>query len=330
MSDYITLAHGSGGKAYKELIESVFLPAYSNEYLDRLTDSAICSGAEKLAFTTDSYCVSPLFFPGGDIGRLSICGTVNDLSTSGAIPKYISIGMIIEAGFSISMLKNICASIASTAKEANVKIVTGDTKVVEKGNADGIYINTAGIGLFDSVPISQIIEVGDVIISSGQIGNHGIAIMSARDDLEFTPPIKSDVAPLNFLVQAAMRVCPEIHAMRDPTRGGVAQTLCEWTTKDIDIAVHDEKIPKNNAVSVACDLLGLDLMHIANEGVMLFAVKKKYSGLVVNALRKEKYGETACEIGEVVRGSGNAYAVTKLGSKRIIRMPVGELLPRIC
>lgn len=330
MADTITLAHGSGGKAYKELIESVFIPAFSNECLSRLTDSAVCSGADKLAFTTDSYCVSPLFFPGGDIGRLSVCGTVNDLSASGAVPKYISVGMIIEAGFPIDSLKRICASMAQAAKEANVIIVTGDTKVVEKGNADGIYINTAGIGLFECEPVPQQVMAGDMIIASGQIGNHGIAIMSARENIEFTPPFESDAAPLNRLAQAAMRICPEVHAMRDPTRGGLAQSLCEWSCSDIDIAVYDSKIPQKVSVSAACELLGLDIMQIANEGVMLFAVPRDYAEAVVQALRKERYGEHACIIGEAIKGTGNVYAVSELGTKRIIRMPVGELLPRIC
>ena len=213
---------------------------------------------------------------------------------------------------------------AQAAKEANV-IMLRAIQGCER--ADGIYINTAGIGLFECEPVPQQVMAGDMIIASGQIGNHGIAIMSARENIEFTPPFESDAAPLNRLAQAAMRICPEVHAMRDPTRGGLAQSLCEWSCSDIDIAVYDSKIPQKVSVSSACELLGLDIMQIANEGVMLFAVPRDYAEAVVQALRKERYGEHACIIGEAIKGTGNVYAVSELGTKRIIRMPVGELLP---
>lgn len=332
MQKKITLAHGSGGEAYRELVEEVFLPAFSNDILRPLTDSAICSAGPQIAMTTDSYVIKPLFFPGGDIGRLCISGTVNDLAVSGAQPKYISVGMIIEAGFEMEMLVRIVESMAMTAKEAGVCIVTGDTKVVEGGSADGIFINTSGVGIFskERPPLAQKIAPGDKIIISGYMASHGMAIMSARENMSFSPPIKSDVAPIVELVDKVLQKDCKVNAMRDPTRGGVAATLCEWVTPDTDIAIYDESLPVRPGVSAACKILGMDPLYIANEGIMLLSVPDRYANNVIMSLHSVNAGKNAVIIGEVKKGHGNVYAVTEYGTSRKIMQPRGELLPRIC
>lgn len=332
MQDKITLAHGSGGQAYRELVEEIFLPAFSNDMLSPLTDSAVCAAGERIAFTTDSYVIKPLFFPGGDIGRLCISGTVNDLAVSGALPKYISVGMIIEAGFETELLMRIVSSMAATAKEANVAIVTGDTKVVEGGSADGIFINTAGVGIFSKKrpPLAQKAAPGDKIIISGNMASHGMAVMTAREKMDFSPPIMSDVAPLALLVDSVLRRDCKINAMRDPTRGGVAATLCEWATADIDIAIYDECLPVRPDVSAACRMLGMDPLFIANEGIMLLSVPDRYAQQTLAVLHSIDAGKDAVIIGEVKNGCGNVYAVTPYGTSRKIFLPRGELLPRIC
>lgn len=332
MHGKITLAHGSGGKAYRDLIEKVFLPAYSNDFLKPLTDSAVCDTGEKIAMTTDSYVIKPLFFPGGDIGRLCVCGTVNDLAVSGALPKYISVGMIIEAGFEIETLVRIVNSIAASAKEAGVSIVTGDTKVVEGGSADGIFINTAGVGVFskERPPLPQKVAPGDKIIISGYMASHGMAIMSARENMGFTPPIESDVAPIATLVDSVLKNGCKVNAMRDPTRGGVAATLCEWATSDTDIAIYDETLPVRPDVFAACEILGMDPLYIANEGIMLLSVPEDYVNCVLTSLHSTPGGQNAVVIGEVRSGSGNVFAVTEYGTKTRIAIPEGDLLPRIC
>ncbi len=334
MDDYITLAHGSGGEKYRELVREVFLPAYSNEYLDPLTDSAILQGSEKIAMTTDSYVVRPLFFPGGDIGSLAVSGTVNDLAVSGACPKYISVGMILEAGLETAVLKKAVSSIARTAKEADVHIVTGDTKVIEsRGGSDGIFINTAGVGVFPegrAVP-TQKPEDGDLIIISGYAASHGMAVMAEREHLEFSPPIQSDAAPLGKLVQEVLQNKNNtVHAMRDPTRGGVAAVLCEWAATDTDIYIYDSAVPVRPDVSAACRLLGMDPLFIANEGIIMFAVPESCAESVLLSIKNNEKGKNAVIIGEVKKGSGAVYAKTEVGSKRRIIMPRGELLPRIC
>jgi hydrogenase expression/formation protein HypE len=332
MQNKITLAHGSGGEAYRELVEEIFLPAFSNDFLAPLTDSAVCYAGERIAMTTDSYVIKPLFFPGGDIGRLCISGTVNDLAVSGACPKYISVGMIIEAGFETAMLNKIVQSMAATAKEAGVSIVTGDTKVVEGGSADGIFINTAGVGVFsdDRPPLAQKIAVGDKIIISGFMASHGMAIMSARENMGFDPPIFSDVAPVIKLADAVIENGCSVNAMRDPTRGGVASTLCEWVTSETDIEIIDKALPIRPDVRAACELLGMDPMYIANEGIMLLSVPERYADEALRALHSSETGMNAAIIGEVKAGSGNVYAVTEYGTRRRIMKPRGEILPRIC
>jgi len=332
MDKKITLAHGSGGQAYRELVQEVFLPAFSNDILRPLTDSAVCSAGEKIAMTTDSYVIKPLFFPGGDIGRLCVSGTVNDLAVSGACPRYISVGMIIEAGFDMETLARIVESIAVTAKEAGVFVVTGDTKVVEGGSVDGIFINTAGVGVFSDTrpPLAQRIAAGDKIIISGCMASHGMAIMAARENMGFDPPIKSDVAPLAALADRVLQNDCVISAMRDPTRGGVAATLCEWVTGDTDIVIYDNLLPVRPDVSAACEILGIDPLYIANEGIMLLSVPERYADEVLACLHSADAGKNAAVIGEVRKGSGNVYSLTEYGTSRKIMMPRGELLPRIC
>ncbi len=332
MQNKITLAHGSGGEAYRELVEEIFLPAFSNAFLAPLTDSAVCHAGERIAMTTDSYVIKPLFFPGGDIGRLCISGTVNDLAVSGACPRYISVGMIIEAGFETAMLVRIVRSIAATAKEAGVSIVTGDTKVVERGSADGIFINTAGVGVFsnDRPPLPQRIFIGDRIIISGYMASHGMAIMTARENMGFDPPILSDVAPVIKLADAVIENGCCVNAMRDPTRGGVASTLCEWVTSGTDIVLTERSLPIRPDVSAACGLLGMDPMYIANEGIILLSVPERFADAALCSLRSLEAGRNAAIIGEVKEGCGNVYAVTDYGTKRRIMKPRGELLPRIC
>jgi hydrogenase expression/formation protein HypE len=333
MEDKILLAHGSGGKLMHDLIES-FMPDLANPILDRLDDSAVFEVSGKLAFTTDSYTVNPIFFPGGDIGRLAVCGTVNDLSMSGARPLYLSLSFIIEEGLPVSDLKKIVASIKKAAGEAGVKIVTGDTKVVNQGSADKIFINTAGIGIVpEGVNISAAnARVGDKIIVSGNIGDHGIAVLSQREGINFQLPVPSDCAPLNRLVADMLAASLNIHCLRDPTRGGLATTLNDFAGQSgVGIRIEEEKIPVDRAVLAACELLGLDPLHIANEGKLVAVVSREDADSVLDRMKHNKYGVNAAVIGEVVAGHpGRVVMKTGLGASRIIDMLVGELLPRIC
>lgn len=331
--DKILLAHGSGGKMMHDLIQS-FMPRLANPILERMDDSAVFELNGKTAFTTDSYTVQPLFFPGGDIGKLSVCGTVNDLAMSGAKPLYLSLAFIIEEGLLISDFKRIIESIAKTAEEAGVKIVTGDTKVVGKGGADKIFINTAGIGRIpEGVNISASnARPGDKIIVSGTIGDHGIAVMGQREGLKFATPIPSDCAPLNGLVADILGVTKDIRSLRDPTRGGLAVTLNDFAEKSgTGIIIEETKIPVAREVRAACELLGLDPLHIANEGKLVAIVPADKADAVLQAMKQHKYGKNAVIIGEVVAEHPHRVVMkTALGASRIIDMPVGELLPRIC
>jgi hydrogenase expression/formation protein HypE len=333
MEDKILLAHGSGGKLMHELIES-FLPELANPILNRLDDSAVFEASGRLAFTTDSYTVNPIFFPGGDIGRLAVCGTVNDLAMSGAKPLYLSLAFIIEEGLRVTELKKIIISIKKAAEEAGVKIVTGDTKVVNQGSADKIFINTAGVGIVpEGVDISAAnARPGDKIIISGNIGDHGIAVLSQREGLKFNTPVPSDCAPLNALVADMLAISRNIHCMRDPTRGGLATTLNDFARQSkAGIKIEEGKIPVDKAVLAACELLGLDPLHIANEGKLVAVVSPEKAASVLTAMRRNKYGGKAAIIGEVVtEHPGQVVMKTSLGASRIIDMPVGELLPRIC
>ena len=334
MSDTIILAHGSGGKLSHELIEKRFLPFLANPLLGKLDDSAIFEADGRLAFTTDSYVVNPIFFTGGDIGRLAVCGTVNDLSMSGAKPLYLSLSAIIEEGFPLNELEEIMRSIKTAIEEAEVKIITGDTKVVNRGQLDKIFINTSGIGMISSgIDISGAnAKAGDKVILSGTIGDHGIAIMSQREGLKFSVPVESDCAPLNKLVSEMLEASPRIHCLRDPTRGGLATTLNEFARQsNVSIVIEEDKIPIKEAVRAACELLGFDPIYVANEGKLVAIVESCDAENVLTRMKQNRYGNDAAIIGQVVDvHKGKVIMKTKLGPSRIVDMLSGELLPRIC
>lgn len=332
MSDCITLAHGSGGRAYRELVETIFAPAFHNEFLAPLTDAAVLPAGETIAMTTDGYVVTPLFFPGGDIGRLAVSGTVNDLAVSGAVPRYLSAAMVLETGLPLETLRRAVQSMAEAAQEAGVSIVTGDTKVVEAGGCSGMYITTAGVGVFPAgQPIPpQRPQTGDAILCSGPIGSHGMAVMAARHNLTFTPPIESDVRPLNHAVRAVLDAGCHVRAMRDPTRGGIAGTLSEWAGHEFDITIEEEALPVRADVRAACAILGIDPVYVANEGVALFCIDPSDADLALSALRGISGCQEATLIGTVGAGRGGVFARTRIGTFRRILPPTGELLPRIC
>jgi hydrogenase expression/formation protein HypE len=331
----VILGHGGGGKLSSELIEHIFLPAFANEYLAGLGDSTVFEvAAGRLAFSTDSYVVQPLFFPGGSIGDLAVNGTVNDLSMSGARPLYLSAGFIIEEGFSIVQLKKIADDLGAAARAAGVAIIAGDTKVVERGHGDGCYINTSGVGV---VPAGIHIapdqaRPGDAIIVSGTLGDHGMAIMSVREGLEFEAQIQSDSAPLNQMVAEMLAACPEIHVLRDPTRGGLAASLNEIAAaSNCGIVVTEANLPINPTVSAACEILGLDPLLVANEGKLICIVPADSAADVMQAMRANRLGKNAAIIGTVVADHPNlVVAKTSIGASRVISIPIGEQLPRIC
>ena len=331
----ILLAHGSGGKLSYELIEEVFAPYFENPILNQFNDQAILpiEGID-LAFSTDTYVVSPIFFPGGDIGKLAICGTVNDLAMGGAIPLYLSVGFILEEGFPVGDLKKILRSMAEAAKEAKVTIVTGDTKVVNKGSADGIFINTTGIGVRKKgIDIGgDKARVGDKVIVSGFIGDHGMAILLMREGLEFQGEVKSDCAPLNRLVSQMLDTSSNIHVLRDPTRGGVATVLNEIALRSlVGIRLEEEKIPVREEVKAACEILGLDPLYLANEGKLLAIVGKEDAEKILETIKNNPYGKNAEIIGEVVEDyPRKVFMKTRIGGTRLVDMLVGEQLPRIC
>ena len=332
MKDCITLAHGSGGRDYRELVETIFAPAFQNEFLSPLTDAAILPAGERIAMTTDGFVVKPLFFPGGDIGRLAICGTVNDLAVSGAVPRYLSCAMILEAGLPLETLRRVVASMAAAASEAGVVIVTGDTKVVEAGGVDGLTITTAGIGVFPAdcaIPPQQP-QTGDVILCSSPIASHGMAVMAARHNLSFDPAIESDVRPLGRIIRAVLDAGVTVRAMRDPTRGGVAGTLTEWAGSTLDITLEEASLPVRADARAACSILGIDPVYVANEGVALFSVPAEEAERALAALRAMPGCEAAAIIGSVREGRGNVFARTPIGTFRRVLPPSGELLPRIC
>lgn len=335
-TDTVLMAHGSGGTMMRDIIEQLFFEAYAGDTLRRGDDAAtldIAGGC--VAFSTDTFVVTPHFFPGGDIGHLAVCGTVNDVATSGATPRYLSCGFVLEEGYPLDDLRRVCASMAATAKEAGVEIVTGDTKVVNRGHGDGIYINTAGIGeLRDGVDLSAShIRPGDKVLISGSIGDHGIAIISTREELSFSTQIESDAAPLNHLITAVLDACPagSVRAFRDPTRGGLASTLNEFaSTAHVDIRVDEDEVPVHDQVRGACEMLGYDVFQVANEGKMVCVCASEVADAALAAMRADKYGAEAAIIGEVLEGDGRVYLRTSFGSERILDMLVGEQLPRIC
>ncbi len=328
----ILLAHGSGGKLQSELIENVILKYFDNPVLGLLEDSAVVK--ERIAFTTDSFVVKPIFFPGGDIGKLAIAGTVNDILCSGARAAYISFSLIIEEGFPIDKLKDILNSARTEARKASVKVVCGDVKVVEKGKADGIFITTSGIGFIkgSEAPAAKRIGAGDQIIVSGTIGEHGICILSKREGLQLDSSLISDCASLTNLVESMLIPPGRIHCLRDPTRGGLGGILAEIAkSAGIGIEIKEEKIPVKDAVKGACELLGLDPLYVANEGKIAAFVRKEDTEDVLKAMKKDEHGKDAEVIGEVIDlHPGVCLLITKIGGKRIIDLPRGELLPRIC
>ena len=333
MNNKITLAHGAGGIMSRKLLEEIILPAFENSTLNVLHDGAILNlQKNNLAFTTDSYVIKPLFFKGGDIGKLAICGTVNDLSMSGAIPKYISVGFILEEGFLIDDLKKIVQSMRSAADEANVEIVTGDTKVVAKGQCDGIFINTAGIGeIIDGIKIyPHTVKPGMKILISGTIGDHAASILASRHGLQLD--LNSDCAPLNELVSKILKVAPDIPTLRDPTRGGVAAVLNEIAeASDIGIIINEDSLPIREEVRGVCDILGFDVLELANEGKFIAFVPSDSVEKVLHLMHNHKYGTNAAIIGEVINETrGQVGLKTSIGSIRVVDTPLGAIVPRIC
>lgn len=335
ISDRILLDHGSGGRASHELIERIFVPRFQNPVLNDLNDSAVfeLNGA-RLAFTTDSYVVDPIFFPGGDIGSLAVCGTVNDLAMRGARPYYLSVGFIIEEGFPVKDLEQILLSMERAAREAGVSVVTGDTKVVPKGNADKIFINTSGVGLIpEGIDIAgQNARPGDAVLVSGTIGDHGLTILSKREGLSFESTLKSDAAPLNHLVREMIDAGAEIHVLRDPTRGGLATTLNEIARQSkVGIEIREEAVPIRESVAAAAEILGLDPFYIANEGKLIAVLPALQAEAVLKVMQKNPYGRQAALIGEVkAENPGKVVLKTSIGGKRLMDMLAGEQLPRIC
>jgi hydrogenase expression/formation protein HypE len=336
----ITLAHGSGGKAMRDLIEDIFVGGFDNPLLSELEDQARVNLAQlgemgdRLALTTDSYVIDPIFFPGGNIGALAVNGTVNDLAVSGAIPLYLSCGMIIEEGFSVETLRQIVQSMKQAADLAGVKIVTGDTKVVNRGSADKLFINTTGVGVIRSginISAANLIP-GDVIIVNGNLGDHGAAIIVARGELALESSIESDCQSLNGLVEAILAVCPGIHAMRDATRGGLATVLNEFAlSSEVGIRLYEQALPVREEVQGVCELLGLDPLYLANEGKLVAVVPHDRAEKVLAAMKNHPAGENAVIVGEVIDSpSGVVLMETMFGTDRIVDMLVGDQLPRIC
>ncbi|MGW7454285.1 hydrogenase expression/formation protein HypE [Streptomyces sp. NPDC054787] len=331
----VVMGHGGGGALSAELVEHLFLPAFGGAALAQLGDSAALSvGGVRLAFSTDSYVVRPLFFPGGCIGDLAVNGTVNDLAMSGAEPAYLSCGFILEEGVEMSVVSRVARAMGDAARTAGVEVVTGDTKVVESGHGDGIYVNTAGIGIIpagvDLRP--QRVVPGDVVIVSGDIGLHGVAIMSVREGLEFGVDVQSDCAPLGGLVRSMLAVTPDLHVLRDPTRGGLAASLNEIAAASgTGVVVHEARIPVPPSVANACSILGLDPLYVANEGKLVAFVPREHAEAVLDAMRAHPLGRGATVIGEAVEAHpGMVVARTRLGGTRVVDLPVGEQLPRIC
>ncbi len=334
-AEEILMGHGSGGKLSARLIESVILPALRNPALEALDDQAVVTvDGTRLAFTTDSYVVTPLFFPGGDIGELAVNGTVNDLAVGGAKPLFLSLSFILEEGLPVSELELVLESVRGAAARAGVSVVTGDTKVVDRGKGDKLFINTAGIGsLASGVHLSaRRVRAGDAILLSGPIGDHGVAILSTREGLEFDGEIRSDTAPLHELVAAMLATGADIHAMRDPTRGGVAATLVEIATRQrVGVEIDERAIPVRDVVRGACEILGLDPMLVANEGKLVAFVPEEGSGRVLEAMRAHSLGSEAVRIGRVTEAHPGFVVVrTLIGGERILDLPFGESLPRIC
>ena len=339
----ITMAHGGGGRAMRELIERLIVPAFDNPLLATLEDQArlplsgpggLAQHGDRLAFTTDSYVVSPLFFAGGDIGTLAVCGTVNDLAMSGALPLVLSCGLIIEEGLATADLQRVLASMSSMARACGAQVVTGDTKVVNRGAADRLFINTAGIGV---IPAAINIAAtrarpGDVIIVNGTLGDHGVAILVARNELDLHSSIASDCQPLHSLVQAMLVACPDLHCLRDATRGGLATVLNEFAiSSQVGMRLQERALPLKPEVRGACEMLGLDVLYMANEGKLVAIVPRCDAEAVLAAMRAHPAGVHAAIVGEVLaEPAGHVILNTLFGGERVVDMLVGEQLPRIC
>lgn len=334
----VRLGHGSGGAMMKRLIDALFLDEFHDEAALPGDDAGVVPlGGGRIAMSTDSFVVTPQFFPGGDIGRVAVCGTVNDVATSGAQVAYLSCGFILEEGYPVDKLRQIARTMAQTAAEAGVKIVTGDTKVVERGKADGVFINTTGVGYVpEGVDLSGAhCRPGDAVLVSGTLGDHGIAIVSQREGLSFQTTIESDAAPLNHLMAAVLQAAPHTRCFRDPTRGGIASTLNEFAeVSGVDILVREADVPVHDQVRGACEMLGYDVFQVANEGKIVAVVPAEEAQAALAAMRADRYGADAAIIGEVQEpsepGGHTVRLETPFGSKRILDMLVGEQLPRIC
>ncbi|OYT14224.1 MAG: hydrogenase expression/formation protein HypE [Bacteroidetes bacterium 4572_114] len=333
----ILLGHGSGGKLSHELISDIFLKYFNNEILGAQTDSAVLDiPGRHLSFTTDSYVVDPIFFQGGNIGKLAVCGTINDIAVSGAKPLYLSCGFIIEEGFALTDLETIAKTMAEEAKNAGVKIVTGDTKIVNKGKCDKIFINTAGIGVLapekKDISFGANIKPGDKIIVNGSIGDHGIAILAARESLSFQTDVQSDCASLNDLIQSCLASSENIKFMRDATRGGIATVLCELAeNKNLGVIIEENEVPLKDLVKGTCEVFGFDPLYLANEGKVVMVAGAQDAGLILQKMRSHPLGQDARIIGEITKGHPTKVLMhTEIGGRRIIDMLAGEMLPRIC
>jgi hydrogenase expression/formation protein HypE len=336
-AEKILLSHGNGGKMMHHLIENLFLKHFSNPILEEQTDAAILHvDSSEIAFTTDSYVIDPLFFPGGNIGKLAVCGTVNDLAVSGSIPQYISVSFIIEEGFPMETMEMIVHSLAAEARNAGVRIVTGDTKVVNKGKCDKLFINTAGIGIIKkedrSIGNLQTIQPGDLIIINGTIGDHGMAVMSARESFNFKSPAISDCASLNHLIREVLDSSGSVKFMRDPTRGGVATVLNELASKTgLGIEIDESALPLSRGVSAMCEILGFDPLHIANEGKVIIVAAEEEGGRILDTMKNNDLGRQSAVIGRITsEHPGKVVLKTETGGKRIIDSLTGDPLPRIC
>jgi len=334
-TERIQLDHGAGGRASQDLVAATFIPALANPILTQLNDSALLEfEGVRLAMSTDSYVVDPIFFPGGDIGSLAVHGTVNDLAMRGAQPLYLTAGFILEEGLQLSDLERLVSSMAKAAQEAGVQVVAADTKVVEKGKADRIFINTAGVGTIPpEVDVAgQNARPGDVLLINGPMGDHGIAVLSTREGLSFQTAIESDSAALNGLVAAMLEASSKVHVLRDPTRGGVATALNEVAKQSgVGIRLEESSLPVRREVNAACEMLGLDPLYVANEGKVLVLVAPEDAELVLNTMRQHPLGQEACIIGEAVsEHPGRVVLQTGIGGRRIVDMLSGEQLPRIC
>jgi len=340
----IVLGHGSGGKMSQDLIEKTFLPPLDNPILRAANDAGVAeivlpqtngeNISGRLAISTDSHVVKPIFFAGGDIGRLAICGTVNDIAMMGAQPSYLTASFILEEGLNIDILKKIIDSMKDSASEASIQIIAGDTKVVEKGKADCLYINTAGVGILPpGINVNGAnSQPGDIVILSGTLGDHGIAVLEARGELGFESSIKSDIAPLNGIVQDLFEITDQIHTMRDPTRGGLATSLNEIAKQSqVGIEIDETKIPVNPAVLSACEMLGFDPLYIANEGKFILIVPEEFAAPILQKMKSHKYGKDAVIIGRILDSpKGRVLMRTSIGTTRVVDILTGELLPRIC